>query len=78
MSEEETAFRFLRWQQEYKRDKDFWQTSHFFEAVINGVPNLIWFKDKNGIHKKVNDSFCKAVNKSRQQVEGHQNADGNY
>ncbi len=74
MSEEETAFRFLRWQQEYKRDKDFWQTSHFFEAVINGVPNLIWFKDKNGIHKKVNDSFCKAVNKSRQQVEGRGHA----
>ncbi len=74
MSEEETAFRFLRWQQEYKRDKDFWQTNHYFETVINGVPNLIWFKDKNGMHEKVNDSFCKAVNKSRQQVEGRGHA----
>ena len=74
MSEEETKFRFLRWQQSYKRDKDFWQTSHYFEAVINGVPNLIWFKDKNGIHEKVNDSFCKAVNKSKQQVEGRGHA----
>ncbi len=74
MSEEETKFRFLRWQQSYQRDKDFWQTSHYFETVINGVPNLIWFKDKNGIHEKVNDSFCKAVNKSRQQVEGRGHA----
>ncbi len=74
MSEEEVRFRFLRWQQAYKRDKDFWQTEHFFESLINGAPNLIWFKDKNGIHRKVNDSFCKAVNKSRQQVEGRGHA----
>lgn len=57
MSDEEIRFRFLRWQQECKMSKDYWQTSHFFEATINNVPNLIWYKDKNGIHEKVNDSF---------------------
>ncbi len=74
MSEEEVRFRFLRWQQGYKMSKDFWQTKHYFETTINGVPNLVWYKDKNGIHKKVNNSFCRTVNKTRQQVEGRGHA----
>ncbi len=74
MAEEEIKFRFLRWQQIYKMGKDFWETSHFFEATINHVPNLIWYKDKNGIHEKVNDSFCQTVNKPKHQVEGRGHA----
>ncbi len=70
MSHEEIKFRFLRWQETYKIGKDYWQTSHFFESTINNIPNLIWYKDKEGIHQKVNDSFCKTVNKTKQQVEG--------
>lgn len=68
MAEEEVRFRFLRWQQGNKMAKDFWQTSQYFEATINNIPSLIWYKDKNGIHKKVNDSFCRTVNKTKQQV----------
>ena len=68
MSEEEMKFRFLRWQQTYKMSKDFWQTSNYLDATINSVPDLIWFKDKEGAHKKVNESFCKAVNKSMDQI----------
>lgn len=74
MSDEEIRFRFLRWQQTCKRNKDFWQTSHYLEAVINNVPNLIWFKDKDGVHEKVNDSFCRTVNKTKEQVEGRRHA----
>ena len=74
MTEAELTFRFLKWQQEYKKDKDFWQTSHFLDSTINSVPNLIWYKDKNGIHEKVNDSFCKTVNKTKEQVEGRGHA----
>ncbi len=74
MSDGEIRFRFLRWQQTYKMSKDFWQTSHYLEATINNIPNLIWYKDKNGIHEKVNDSFCKTVNKTKQQVEGRGHA----
>ena len=74
MSEEEIRFRFLRWQQTYKMGKDFWQTNQYFEATINNNPNLIWYKDKEGIHKKVNDSFCKTVNKTKQQIEGQGHA----
>ena len=46
MSEAEIRFRFSRWQQICKMSKDFWQISHFFEATINHVPNLVWYKDK--------------------------------
>ena len=74
MEEEEVRFRFLRWQQAFKMSKDFWQTSHFLDATINNVPNLIWYKDKNGIHEKVNLSFCKTVNKTMEQVQGRGHA----
>lgn len=74
MSDGEIRFRMLKLQQFYKMEKDAWQTSHFFEATINNIPNLIWYKDKNGIHEKVNDSFCKTVNKTKQQVEGRGHA----
>ena len=70
VSGEEFAFRFLRWQQSLKKDRDYRQTSHFLETAINSVPNLVWFKDKNGIHEKVNDSFCRTVNKPKEVVEG--------
>ena len=74
MTEEEIRFRFLRWQQTYKMSKDYWQTSHYLEATINNIPNLIWYKDKDGVHEKVNDSFCSTVNKTKQQVEGQRHA----
>ncbi len=74
MSDEEMSFRILRWQQACKSQKDSWQTSQYLEAVINNTPNMVWYKDKDGIHKKVNDSFCKTVNKTKKQVEGRGHA----
>ena len=74
MSDAEIKFRILRGQQEFKRDRDHWQTSQYLETAINSVPNLVWFKDKNGIHEKVNDSFCRTVNKTKKQVEGRGHA----
>ena len=70
MTEEEVRFRFLRWQQRCRQELEQWQTSQYLEATINSIPNLIWYKDKEGIHRKVNDSFCKTVNKTKRQVEG--------
>ncbi len=74
MAEEEMKFHFLRWQQSCKVGKDFWQTSQYFDSTINNIPNLIWYKNKEGVHKKVNDSFCKTVNKTKEQVEGRRHA----
>ena len=74
MTESEVRFRFLKWQKRYKENKDYWENKQFLEAAINHIPNLIWFKTKTGIHEKVNDSFCKAVNKTKKQVEGRGHA----
>ena len=74
MSEDELRFRFIHWQKLYKTRVDYWQTDHFLEATINSVPNLIWYKYKNGIHEKVNDSFCRIVGKTKAQVEGRGHA----
>lgn len=74
MSESETAFRINKWHKAYKTSKDYWLSNQYLESVINSTPNLVWFKDKDGVHYKVNNSFCKTVNKSKKQVEGRKHA----
>ncbi len=74
MSDKEIHFRLLKWQQALKTAKDNWQTNHYLEAAINSTPNLVWYKNKEGIHEKVNNSFCKTVNKTKTQVEGRGHA----
>ena len=74
MSREETVFRFSRLQRLCKKYGDFTETSNFFDATINNVPILIWYKNRDGIHEKVNDSFCRTVRKTREQVEGRGHA----
>ena len=70
LSEAEMRFRFTRWQQTYKMSKDYWQTQTYLDTTINSVPHMIWYKDKTGAHMKVNDFFCKTVNKTMDQIEG--------
>ncbi len=74
MTDAELRFRFLRWQETSKMRKDYWETSQYLETTVNSVPNLVWYKDKDGVHEKVNDSFCKAVSKTRAQVQGRRHA----
>ncbi len=74
VTEDMVRLQFRQWQKGCKRDKDLWQAEQFLNACINGAPNLIWFKDKDGIHEKVNDSFCQVVGKTHQQVEGRTHA----
>ncbi len=68
------AYRFAHWQHAHKARVEAWQTGQFLEATINQTPNLVWYKDKDGIHEKVNDSFCRTVGKTKQQVEGRGHA----
>ncbi len=74
MSEKEMGFRFRKWQLDYKCKMDLWQSKQFMELCINSSPNLIWFKDKEGVHEIVNESFCKVVNKTKEQVTGRRHA----
>ena len=70
LTDEEFRFHLSRWQKTYKMKKDFWQTQSFLDTTINSVPHLVWYKDKEGAHTKVNETFCKAVNKTMEQIEG--------
>ena len=66
----EFRYHLKQWQNKYKLEMDLWQTQNYLDTTINGMSALIWYKDKDGVHKKVNTSFCKAVNKDMEQIEG--------
>ena len=74
MEARELRLRFRRLQEFWKLEVDRWQAEQLLEACINGSPNPVWFKDKDGVHVKVNESFCRMVGKTRQQVEGRRHA----
>lgn len=74
ISKSEITFRVNKWHKAYKAGKDSWLSNQYLESAINSTPSLIWFKDSEGVHHKVNNSFCKTVNKSKKQVEGRKHA----
>lgn len=53
-----------------KLEKDNLLQKNYVNTLIDNNPDLIWFKDLKGAHLKVNDSFCHAVSKTKQQIEG--------
>jgi diguanylate cyclase (GGDEF)-like protein/PAS domain S-box-containing protein len=70
LSPTEIRFHFLHWQKQTKQEKELWLTSQYLDAFIDSIPQLVWYKDKKGAHIKVNQSFCKAVNKTKEQIYG--------
>ncbi len=44
-----------------------------FTTAIDSIPDLVWFKDVSGAHLMVNNAFCKAVEKTKEQIykQGH-------
>lgn len=69
-TKDEMIFLFKNALQEIKLAKDNRLHLNYLETLIDNSPDLIWFKDINGSHVKVNESFCNAVNKTKAQVEG--------
>ena len=47
-----------------------WLQETWLQATINTLPDMIWFKDMKGIHIEVNDAFCTAVAKEKEDVRG--------
>lgn len=54
----------------FKEKEDSVLTQKYLDTMIDSLPDLIWFKDAKGAHLKVNNSFCRVVNKSRDKIEG--------
>ena len=63
-------FLFRNLQERVRTEKDLRLYRTYLDAVIDSVPDLIWFKDVRGAHLKVNNAFCDAVGKTKQQCEG--------
>lgn len=74
LSPDELTWRFSRWQERRKMQADAQETAQFLEATINSIPCLIWYKTADGIHEKVNDSFCQTVGKEKDDVQGRGHA----
>ena len=63
-------FMYGQYLKQQKERKDAWLTAHYLDALIDGIPDLVWFKDKVGMHMKVNQAFCDTVNKTKEQIRG--------
>lgn len=57
-----------RLQKQIKAEKDAWLNKEYLNRVIDMLPDMVWFKDMPGCHLKVNQAFCEAVGKSREDV----------
>lgn len=53
-----------------KASKDLWLASTYLDVLIDSMPDLVWFKDNEGIHVKVNRVFCHTVGKDRKKIVG--------
>ena len=51
-----------------KNEADARKGKIYFETAIDSIPDLAWFKDNIGSHLIVNDSFCKLVDKTKEQI----------
>ena len=71
MPEWELRFRFRNLLRSWRQGRELWQAEQFLETSIGSTPQLIWFKSRDGVYKKVNDAFCRVVGKEKREVEGH-------
>lgn len=53
-----------------KLEKDLWITQNYLDTAMDSIPDLIWFKDIRGAHLKVNQAFCEAVGKTKEDIQG--------
>ncbi|MCQ4638169.1 diguanylate cyclase [Anaerovorax odorimutans] len=56
--------------EQIKTEKELWITRNYLDTTIDSIPDLVWFKDIRGAHLKVNDAFCEAVGKTKEDVQG--------
>ncbi|MBQ9573381.1 MAG: sensor domain-containing diguanylate cyclase [Acidaminococcaceae bacterium] len=58
----------VRLQQRIKDEKEAWMTSQYLDIVTEMLPDMMWFKDMPGCHLRVNQAFCEAVGKTKEDV----------
>jgi diguanylate cyclase (GGDEF)-like protein/PAS domain S-box-containing protein len=69
-AEDKVQASFVNLLRRFKKQEDALLTQRFLDTLIDSLPDLIWFKDAQGAHLKVNNKFCRTVNKTKAQIEG--------
>ncbi len=58
----------VRLQKRIKDEKDAWMNNQYLDIITEMLPDLMWFKDMPGCHLRVNQAFCEAVGKTKEDV----------
>ncbi len=64
------SIRFVRMLRGIKAFYDAWLYENILTTVTDSVPDMIWFKDREGIHWRVNRAFCTVVRKTKADCRG--------
>ena len=64
------AFRFEKLLGDLRTQRDGYIAQSCLDTVIDSIPDLVWFKDVRGSHEKVNEAFCRAVGKTKENIRG--------
>lgn len=64
------TFYFSKLMRQIKLSKELWLCRKYLDTAIDSIPDMLWFKDLSGAHLKVNDSFCRAVGKTKEDIKG--------
>ena len=70
VTEHLASFFFRRLIARIKADKDAWFSQLCLDVVLNTEQDLIWFKDKNGTYRTINEAFCRHVGKPEEDIRG--------
>lgn len=64
------TLRFKRTLEHIKLEKDHHFSEQCMDTLLECIPDMVWFKDLEGLHVKVNDAFCNIVGKPKDDVTG--------
>lgn len=64
------TYRFQQILHNLKLQKDKQLHEQYLDTLIDSMPDMVWFKRNDGIHLKVNQTFCQTVGKTHEDVVG--------
>lgn len=64
------AFRWSRTAEELWRRYHAWLVYTFWQTTLNMVPDLMWYKNVDGLHLEINDALAKTVGKEKDDCRG--------
>lgn len=70
LHQELAVYYFSKTMEQFKRKKELQLNQKYLDSLIDAIPDMVWFKDLSGAHLKVNNSFCQAVGKSKEDITG--------